>query len=649
MTSLLRPDSLPVDLPSDDRPAAHRGLAMLIAVLVVVAGAALGLVHQEVWEDVGADVTRLLPASTPLFAHAPRPWAQLDVALGLDRWESRSELSHAAATRGLLADGRGGRLAGLPLSVTRKAALAADAIRLATVPTAAGTALLVFFEVDDPWARSRVLAALGPYLESVDRVLGHDVQALTGAVPAWLPWADQAPDTRLVVMDSHIVVSIGPPAALEDLLKARVTGRSQPIARREGFAAEQQGALDAQTALWAFLDPPAVYDRLAGWVGAHLGDAVGLRAFAADRIRAISLRGALSNGDDRIELRVLTEPSTALDAVDTALSGGDHELLHRLPLAPELALSVGVDDLQLLARTVGHVAGVLSIALGRPLASGSAGPPAIRMLEALAETPLAGRALPFTGRAVLALVEDEPDGAQQWVLLLGCRDAPLAERQLDELLGSTFIDAGWSLGTLYRSAAGPLHVLRRTLLEPDRERTPDLYWRRVGDLVVMAPSRDLLARATVALPDRRAAAGRLALRRALRNLQDEPVVLVADIAALDQGAPAWLRLMTDSLSDGFRVALGLHVDAGGLRVRSNVGVLTALGALAAADPATLDALVLADLPDRCRAAFSALCRASATAPLCGTFLPGRRQLVERACLRLDEPTRRLPPAPAPRP
>ncbi len=127
------------------------------------------------------------------------------------------------------------------------------------------------------------------------------------------------------------------------------------------------------------------------------------------------------------------------------------------------------------------------------------------------------------------------------------------------------------------------------------------------------------------------------------------MVLVADIAALDQGAPAWLRLMTDSLSDGFRVALGLHVDAGGLRVRSNVGVLTALGALAAADPATLDALVLADLPDRCRPAFSALCRASATAPLCGTFLPGRRQLVERACLRLDEPTRRLPPAPAPRP
>ena len=187
MTSLLRPGSLPVVLPSDDRPAHHRGLATLIAVLVVNAGAALGVVHQEVWEDVGADVTRLLPASTPLFAYAPRPWSQLEVALGLDRWESRADLSHAAATRGLLADGQGGRVAGLPLSVTRKAVLAADAIRVATVPTAAGTALLLFFEIEDPWARSRVLSALGPYLESVDRVLGHDVQALAGDVPAWLP------------------------------------------------------------------------------------------------------------------------------------------------------------------------------------------------------------------------------------------------------------------------------------------------------------------------------------------------------------------------------------------------------------------------------------------------------------------------------
>ena len=634
-SGLLRPDSLPVVLPTEDRPTQHRGMVITIAVLIVLAGATAGVIHREVWQDVGADVTRLLPASTPLYAHANRPWARIDDALTLDRWRDRAAVNHAAATSGLLADGLPGRLAGVPLAVVRKAALAADAIRVARVPTAAGTATQVFLEVEDPWARGRVMAALSPYLESVDRVLGYDIMALIGT-RAWLPWTTETPEARIVVMDSHIVLSVGPADALTELLRARTTGRSQPIARRTGFAEGAAHALARrQTVGWAFIDPPELYDLLATRIPALAGAALRFRVFAAERVRAITARSELTGGDDRLELRLVTEPSVVLRAMEEATRGPvDHALLHRLPLEPVAAISVALSDPREFLSRVALIGRVLGAALGVEGAD-PIGPTATwpALVDVLASSALVASGGALTGQAVLALHPGK--AGPGWVLTVACRDAALAEVQLGQLLESTLVDHGWAVGTVRDGDRGdaevPLHLLRHTA----DGRT--WAWRRAADLLVFAPDTALLAEACRALPDQRAAAARLALRRALRNLRDDPIVAIGDPTALPTPHPHWLALARSLLAGDFRAAASMSFDDHGIVVRSNLGLLTVLAVIAGSPPPILDELALADIPARCRTAFTSLCAGATTSPLCGTLQPGRRALIERACARLSAP------------
>ena len=59
--------------PRSDK-SADRLLLTAMALTMIVAMAALGIVYLTVWSTAADDLTRLLPASTRSYAAAPAPW-----------------------------------------------------------------------------------------------------------------------------------------------------------------------------------------------------------------------------------------------------------------------------------------------------------------------------------------------------------------------------------------------------------------------------------------------------------------------------------------------------------------------------------------------------------------------------------------------
>ncbi|MGM0578748.1 MAG: hypothetical protein ACQEXJ_23705 [Myxococcota bacterium] len=630
---LFRRERGPVVLPSEEGQHRQRSLLTWVAVLIVVVGAAAGLVHHLLWQDVGREVTRLLPASAGTYSEAAEPWENLERAVSLDRWADPAALEHAHLTRGLLADGLGGRLAGVPLALLRRTLVASDRVRLTTVPTPEGTALLVFAQITDPWAHRRLVGRVAPHLETVDRVMGYAVQALRPHAGR-LPWLEPPPPLRVVVMDDHVVVGFGPPEAVEDLIQARVTGRSQPLARHEGFRNARPD--DDGPALWAWFDPATLADLGRSALEPLLADPLRFRTSIVEHVRAVSLESVLQAGSDLLDVRVHTRPpgtdgaeDEASEAASTpAFTGGAHTLIARLPFEPAAAVSLSVTRpgraLRVALDNLTALAEMLSLG-GRPE----------RFVEMRARLLAAGgdtvvtRGL--TGQVVLAAPRGGRPGP--WLLVVGVQDADRGAEALDALVRSA-LGPDFAYGTLYGGGA-PVHLARPASgLGPPA--APRLAWTIRGEVALVAPGPQALPEVGAGVPSEVPAV----LGQATRALPDgAPLLAFATPSVLAGRGHPWLDAVLERLRPDFRVAVAAWGERDALVVRSNLGAWSFAAAVTSLERMALNTLVLSDLPPACLDAWRALCESQPDAFLCEPLEPGREDLVRRACDRFSAPRR----------
>lgn len=631
-SGLLRTERRPVVLPSDDGGGhvSDRYFVTILAVLVVFTAAAGGLFYRYQWQDASHDVTRLLPASTSVFVHVPRPWASLTATHDLDRWQDATELVRASATQGLLADGLGGRLAGIPFAAVRRAALSMDALRIAVVPAARATAVFFFVEIGDPWARQRVMAQLIPHLERVDHVLGYDVLALKTEQP-WLPWTGTAAPMRLIEMDNQVVLAIGAADALVDLIHARVGGRSQPLRTRQGFDAE--AAVDRGATMWTYVAPGTAWDALAEAIGPHVEEALNLRSGVLELLHGTDARASLVGGDDRLDIKLSIARTPLMRRLTRAISGRHHELLGEIAADASFITSAAVEqpaELVQIARELLSVADLDALGPDIRLAR-SVADRALGIIESADELTLDDV---LTGNMI---VGQDSDGG--WFAVASVTDPALADAFFDRALAVMF-GPSWTYGAIRTDADGqPLHIARLETDPATGEVAPSgpirqLAWRVRGDAVRFAGSD----RALLQL-EARAARGALAfrnvgLRRAIRSLPlDSPVMTIVSSDFVARLPAPWPRVLAP-LDPEFRLALAFDVADGALRIRTNTGAFTLAAALAAADRLTVDSLLLADLPPECVAAYLAMCRSAAPGPLCEPLQLGRHALLSKACDRL---------------
>lgn len=631
-SGLFLPSSRPVVLPADEPPRGPRYLGPLVAILVVLGLAAAGLLHQEFWEDAGTDVTRLLPASTSMYVHAPRPWAALQDALVLDRWADREGLRLEGETRGVLADGLGGRILGVPFALLRKTLLGTDSLRVAAVPTSKGTAWLAFVEVIDPWARRRLLSQLAPELETVGRSFGHPIQAFRDR-GAFTPWTERQAPLHVAVLDAQVVVCLGPVEALENVLEARVSGLSQSVLRRDGF--RDEAALEGR-GVYAWLDPTFLADGLAAVLHPLPRDPVRFRSAVLDLVRSVSLYATLAEGDDDVSLRIATHPPPASPSDEAAdphgedFAGAPHTLLGRLPFDPSIVVSLSLRDP---ARALAAALGLLPL-VARALDPGDPLHPIERIRARILSLPDAWDVVgSLSGEAVLAVPDLEAEGGgPAVVLLVGLRPGTPDDSVHDAaafLLGDEFAH-----GVVFDEAE-PLHVGQR---RPAGAEPPfEVLWRRRGDVLVFAFDFDLLDPAFApAVPGPGTS---LPIRQAIRNLAPDAALLAVVDPALARGVlPRAADLLLDALRPGFRAALTAAVDGEGVLLRANAGVYSLAAAMSAVPRSRFDALLMADLPASCREAWLALCSGQEAGPLCEPSRPGWGALALRAC---DRQTLRL--------
>lgn len=617
-------------MPTDEPNPVSAGFVAWLAVFVLVAAALGGVVYQQVWVDSGGEVTRLVPASTPAFATIPRPFEQLTRARELERFADPAELEHIAQTAGPFADGAAGSFAGVPLSVLRRLLVSADALRIATQASPGGTSVLLFFEITSQRERRVLQGQLASLLVTTGRTMGHPIESFRGDRGP-IPWADEGRRTRLVELDPHIVLGFGSADGLEDVIAARVTGRSQPIARREGFDVDAEQAGEP---LWAAFDPAWVADIARPLVDLAISDPVGFRLSVVERVRAVVLTDTFEDGEERLAVRLDTRGGALTESLRPALRGSTHTLLRSLPLVPRLAVSVSLESpgagLAAMIRILPRAAAMLVDAEGPGERSFIA-----RFTAVMATVEATNLERAFRGEAVWALPALGMEGPE-WLLAVEVADSAVAEGVIESMVAAA-LGPDWRFGTVFGEGSA-WHIA-----EPDDGGVGPasqrrLVWRVFDGLAIFAPS--VVAIEAVAGWSRDGAPPLASLERALRPLPPRPtVVVVGDVATLNAAGPKGIELVTSKLRPDFLAAASADLAPDALRLVTNIGAFTALGAFAATERAALDTLVGAELPPECAAAMQMLCRSRPLAFLCEPFATGRRARLADACAR------RSPPAP----
>ena len=642
--TVIEPALRPVPLPSEDRPLrSPRRLAIWTAAMVLIGAVGGGVLYQQLWQEVSDDATRLLPASTSVFVDMHHPWHELTTTMKLDRWKDRRALEQSNRTEGLLADGLGGRLAGVPFTAVRRAAVAMERLRVASVPGARGTSWLIFIEIPDPWARKSVLSTLKPHLETQERLLGHEIRALKSD-PRWLPWTNRREPLRFIELDPWLVVSIGPSDALHELLHAHVAGRSQPLRKRAGFPHESDPIRDASN--WSFLSPGAAFDALSQSTWVQSSDPVALRGLLLNIMRGLTLSSDVNDGDDTLTARFDLERSNLLAQLGHALAPVPDSLLSRLPDDADIALALSIgslDDILRLGESLTTPDLSALTALGLKPAIVSAG--IKHIMEVLRGLPGGPLGELFSGDVLAAHLPPRPgplgSHKKRWVLALPVTNDLHADLYASEAI-EALLGTDWTYGALFDDThATPLHIIREARLwsEPEGSATPPprrFVWRISNGMFVMAEDEALLG--TFEALDASPLIGpvQLARKRALRSLRrDSPLLVLADpvqlAAALDS---PWSDILFGPLSESFYTAATLDIGPSNITVQANIGVWSALVSLMTTDRVTVDTLMLSDLPSECVRAYLALCASRAVGPICEAFQPGRKATLAEICERL---------------
>ena len=639
-SGLLRPTTQPVALPWDERPTQVRRLGVLIAALILVGTVAGGLLYQHLWEDVGHEITRILPASTTAFARISEPMIHLDKVSQLDRWSDPEGLRERWRTQGALSANPEVEIANVPLSTFSRSLRGLKTLELALVPTPAGSTTLVFVQFEAADASRRLFRALGDRVRVIDRLLGFDIFEINAA-PPWLPWGDPKSPIHATLMDERLVLSIGPIEALEDLIEARVGGSSRPIRSRAGF-----DALSVQrdrTGFWAHLDEGLVGDAVHELLLPKHGVPLKVRAILSESIHGITMRSGIEHEDDALSLRVQAAPSSGPPwptlQVSRATSGA-HSLLRRMPISLSSVWSLSVDDP---VKMLQFLEGLREVerearATTEPQ-SAEREPDWIEGVSSLSSVlgrsgALTGDALLTSGSTDLAREHNRP---VEWVFVLGIRDSVMVQEAQPDLIDQLLAD-GWTYGSV-QGERRPLHIVQRG--------DTSWFWRQTGDVVVASSSERVLDMTGDWHPDQGAGGDEPTLFRALRNLPTEsPLLFMLDpglyrthtppSSAPSSGAePApWHELLTLDLRPDFRFAGAVQFRDDGVAIYTNLGIWTILAEMAATALETLETRMIGNLLPECRAAYATMCSSRGSSPLCAKFLPGRSRVVARACARL---------------
>ncbi|MEZ4268379.1 MAG: hypothetical protein R3F39_18600 [Myxococcota bacterium] len=621
---LLAPDRRPVPVPTDEASPDSNVVPVWLAVFVLAAAVLGGVVYQQVWVDAGGEVTRLVPASTPAFITIPRPFEQLARARELDRFADPAAIEHVAQTAGPFADGAAGSMAGVPLSVLRRLLTSADALRVVTQASPGGTSVLLFFEITSERERRVLKGQLASVLTTTGRTMGHPIESFR-ADGGPLPWTDDALRTRLVELEPHIVLGFGTVEGVEDLIQARVTGRSQPIARRDGFDARAEQAGEP---LWAALDPAWVADLARPLVDRAIGDPVGFRLSVVERVRAVTVTDAFDDREERLSLQLQTREGALTESARPALRGSAHTLLRSLPLVPSVAFSVSLES---------PGAGLAAMTSLLPRAAAmlvDAEAPGERSLVArftavMASVEAANLERAFAGQAVWVIPQSEsPD--PNWLFAVELVDSAVAEGVIESMVAAA-LGPDWRFGTIFGEGSA-WHVAEPDDGDDGAVAEARLVWRVLDGIVVFAPSVPAIE--AVAGWGRDGAPPLVAVERALRPLPPRPtVVALGDLASLNAVGPPGIEVVTARLRPDFLTAASVELSRDAIRIVSNLGAFTALGAFAGTARTDLDAAGGAELPEGCAGAMQVLCRSRPLAFLCEPFAPGRRALLADACAR----------------
>ena len=611
--------------------------------MVLIGAAGGGLLYQQLWQEVSDDATRLLPASTSVYLDVHHPWNELTTAMKLDRWSDREALELSNQTQGLLADGLGGRLAGVPFTAVRRAAVAMERLRIAAVPSAKGTTWLVFIEIPDPWARQSVLSQLGPRLVTQERLLGHDIQSLKSD-PRWLPWTERNEPLRFLELEPWLVVSIGPADVLHELVHSHVAGRSQPLRKRKGFP-DEANPIRSQ-AHWSFISPGAAFDALANTAWAKSADPVALRGLLLDIMGGMTLSGDISEGDDLLTAQLDLKRSNVLAQLGHALAPVPDTLLKRLPDEANIAvaLSIGsIDELMRIADTFasGDLTALTALGLKPDLISAG-------LKHALFAFKGRGGARPsdiFTGDVLVTQLPAPPGpvGSEdsRWIIGLPVQNEHDADAFFTAALRS-LLGPDWTYGALYDDATSPpLHIVREARLwsEPEGSASPPpgrFFWQVSDGMLVIAQNEALLGTFKDANSGPLVGPVQLARQRALRSLRsDSPLIVLAQPAQLAAALDSpWSDVLFSPLSPSFYTAATMDIGPAHIAMQANIGVWSSLVALTTTDRLAVDSLMLSDLSSECVRAYLALCASRAVGPICEAFQPGRKEALAEICGRL---------------
>jgi hypothetical protein len=641
-SGLLRPTTQPVALPWDERPTPVRRLGVLIAALILIGTVAGGLLYQHLWEDVGHEITRILPASTTAFVRLSDPLKHLEEARTLDRWADPDTLHERWRNLGLLSGAPNVEIAGVPLATISAMLEDLKTLEYASIPTPSGNTTLLFAHFNTSGAPRSLMRAFGDRIEVIDRLLGFDIFRINAA-PAWLPWGSPRDPVHATLMDDRWVLSIGPLEALEDLIEARVGGSSRPIRRRAGFDA--LSVERDRTGFWAHLDEGIVFDK-AREMFQRLEDLpLAYRIALSEAIHGITIRSGIQHGDDSLELRLQLAPSVPSpwhNLRSRVTTAGSHSLLRRMPIAPSSVWSLSVEGAQPLMEIVDAI-----MTFERAARAGTEDPRTRSRgdwTEGLSVfTTVLGERDALTGDALLASgsteLAEKNSVPVEWAFVLGVRDEMRVRDSLSNV-SDHLVAQGWTCGSIHGMPTD-LHIVHRG--------STSWYWRLSGDVIVASASERMLDLVGNWHGDQSAGGDESTLLRAFRNLPtDSPFLFMLDpkryrhhvaptsTHASASGPPPWHELLTLDLRADFRFAAALQFGDDGLSMYTNLGFWTSLAELAAASLDTLETRMIADLLPECRSAYGTMCAALDGSPLCATFLPGRSRVVARACARLKK-------------
>jgi hypothetical protein len=581
---------------------------------VILSGIVAGALYHQFWQDASTEVARLMPASTRAYLVAKRPWETFRKVLELRRWRDASDLETRLQTSGVFAPGQDVRLYGIALESVWESLPAVDELHLASVPSPEGPTGLVMVQMADEAARGRLLADLDPLLTPVDRRLGYTIEELSQ--PAVLvPWSEPVVPIHATTLDRYLTLAYGPEAGLDDLLQAKVSGRSQSM-RRRGFEAQPP---PGELAL--YLDPGYLYEL----VGPRGSEAH--RAAIVELVRGVTGKAWLSGEEELLEISASLS-SGALERLRRALGAGDGRLLDLAPPDFDVAASIQIAD------PAAFFGELRELALSLSEAADPASP--IRPLVELLRDGLQ----PTTGRLAsgelasalageLLVVRLAPRGVEaspRWLALLEPADAVAAARALEDVL-TGLLGPSFAYGAV-EEPEQTLYLVRPPEVGAGGEL---LAFRARGGLLEIAPSVTLLGLASRLSDGAKGARARLSRSLHARGA----VYLVARPRLLGELGHPLLARLGEELSAEFRVAASIAVLSDQVELRANLGPWSLLLALAGTDRHTLDAMLLADLPPRCRDALAAMCASRPDAQVCQPLTPGRNALAAGACRRLE--------------